>query len=130
MLKNTNYRNDSFGGRDVAIPQIANIGIKILISIFGGMEIDFISVLKKIRNNTENKESDPRGYNTFSYHLLKIISPFKEIKGSLQHGWGKYSIEIENQRIKKVNQNISNLFFDLLIKYIQEKYYKKEVELF
>jgi len=140
ILKNTNCRKDSFGGRDAVIPQLINISIKSFISIFGGMEIDFVSVLKKIKNDIKNKESTTRGYDVFSYYLLKTISPFKETEGNLQHGWGEYSIEIENQRIKsvarkietasKVKANISNLFFDLLIEYVSNKHYEKQIELF
>ncbi len=140
IFKNTNYTMDPFYGRDGAIPQLINIGTKSLISIFGGMEIDFISVLRKIKNNIKNKESTTRDYDVFSYYLLKTIYPFEEVEGNLQHGWSGYSIEIEDKRIKsvtkkigagsKVKVNISDLFFDLWIEYVSKKHYEKQLELF
>lgn len=140
ILKKSNYRGDSFGGRDTVIPQLINIGIKSLISIFGGMEIDFISVLRKIKNNIKNKEITTTGYDVFSYYLLKTISPFEGSENNLQHGWGGYSIKIEDQRIKSVTKkigvankaevNISDLFFDLLIEYVSKEHYNKQIELF
>lgn len=140
ILKNSNYRKDSFGGRDTVIPQLINIGIKSLISIFGGMEIDFISVLRKIKNNIKGKESTTRGYDVFSYYLLKTISPFERTEDNLQHGWGGYSIEIRDQRIESVTKkigaanrvevNISELYFDLLIEYVSNKHYEKQIDLF
>jgi len=140
IFKNSNYIKDSFGGRDVVIPQLMNIGIKFLISIFGGMKIDFVSVLKKIKDNIKNKETSVRGYDVFSYYLLKANSPFEVTEDNLQYAWGGYSIEIGNQKkiksvIKKmttktVKVNISDLFFDLLIEYIVEKIYEKPIELY
>ncbi len=140
IFKNANYRKDSFGGRDMVILQLINIGIKFLISIFGGMEIDFVSVLKRIKNDIKNKESTTRGYGVFSYHLLKTISPFEETESNLKHGWNGYSIEIENREIKSITKkigvanrvevNISDLFFDLLIEYIVDKIYEKPIELY
>lgn len=138
IFKNSDYNKDSFRGRDTVIPQLINIGIKFLISIFGGMEIDFVSVLKRIKNGIKEKESITRGYDTFSYYLLKIISPFEETENNLKHGWNGYLIEIENQKIKSITKkirvanrteaNMSDLFFDLLIEYIVEKIYEKPIE--
>jgi len=142
IFKNANYRKDSFGGRDTVIPQLINISIKSFISIFGGMEIDFVSVLKRIKNDIKNKESTTRGYDVFSYYLLKAISPFEETESNLKHGWNGYSIEIEieNRKIKSITKkigaatrvegNISDLFFDLLIEYIVKKIYEKPIELY
>ncbi len=130
ILKNTNYTKNS---RDAVIPQLINIGIKFLISIFGGMKIDFVVILKKIKNNIKNKETTTRAYEVFSYHLLKIISPFKETGGKFHRAWGEYSIEVENQTIKSARApgaNISNLFFDLLIEYVSNEHYEKQIELF
>ena len=117
-----------------------NISIKAFISIFGGVDSNFISVLKKIKNNTKNRENITRGYNVFSYSLLKVISPFEDIRDNLKHGWNGYSIEIENQKIKTITKkmgvaggieaNISGLFFDLLIEYVSEKMYERKIELF
>lgn len=136
-FNNGNFTKNSFEGRDVVIPQIINIGIKSSISIFGGIKIDFISVLEKIKNDTKNKDNIVRCRDVFSYYLLKIISPFKKNENNLQKEWGKYSIEIKNQKIgivsramrttRKTKVDISELFFDLLINYVSKEIYKKEV---
>lgn len=132
ILKNSNYRRNSFEPKDTVISQTINIGIKTLISIFGGMKIDFISVLEEIKNNIKNKESIIRGYDVFSHHLLKTISPFKESEDTLRLEWNEYSIDIKNRRVEgvlgktgtKKKENIPDLYFGLLIKYVLEDYYK------
>lgn len=139
-FKNGNYEKNPFGGGDAIALQLTNISIKALISIFGGTDSDFISVLKRIKNDIRDKENSARSCDIFSYYLLKTISPFKETEGNLQKGWGKYSIEIKNQEVKTVNKkmgaankvkvDISELFFDLLIEYVSKEIYKKEVKIF
>jgi len=129
-FKNGNYKKDLFAGKDQVALQLINISIKALISIFGGTDSDFISVLKRIKNDIRDKENSARSCDIFSYYLLKVVSPFKETEESFQHGWGKYSIKIENKGIKEVNANISNLFFDLLIEYVEKRKYNEKIEVF
>jgi len=124
-----------FSSQNGSIMQWINSDIKALISIFGGMDSGFISVLKKIKSNIKNKKDDTRSYSVFSYYLLKVISPFEETEDSLQDEWGKYSIKIENERIKSVANTVGeekvtmfDFFFDLLIEYVSREIYKKEVE--
>jgi len=145
-LKEGGYKEGFIHTRDQGIPQIINISIKTLISIFGGINIDFISVLRKIRDDISDKEhtTEHLSYcNTLSYYLLKLVSPFKETEDNLGLGWREYSIKIENKMIKSVRRkiikrglkttsytqtDISKLFFDLLINYVLEKLYEKEIE--
>jgi len=146
-LKGGSYKEGFMHTRDQGMPQIINIGIKTLISIFGGIDIDFISVLRKIRDNVSDKE-DTSGhlghYRTLSYYLLKSVSPFEETGDNLSHGWREYSIKIANKEIKSVDRRItkrglntttstradvSGLFFDLLIEYVLREFYNKQVEL-
>jgi len=147
-LKEGSYKEGLIQTRDQGMPQIINIGIKTLISIFSGIDIDFISVLRRIRDNISDKEhtSGYLGhYRTLSYYLLKSVSPFEQTEGDLSHGWREYSIKIDNKDIKSVDRRItkrglktttyrqadvSGLFFDLLIEYVSRKFYDKQVELF
>ena len=139
-FKNGNYKKDSFAGKDQVALQLTNISIKALISIFGGTDSDFISVLKRIKNDIRDKENSIRSCDIFSYYLLKTIAPFEEIEGNLKHGWNGYSIEIENQKIKAITKkvgagsrievNISELFYSLLIEYVQKKYHENKIEMF
>ncbi len=121
------YKGDVFG-RDQTIPQLINISIEALISIFGGLDSDFISVLKKIKENLKSKKEDDDDHihKLFSEYLLAKISPFDKKAESLKHEWQNYSIEIKNGEILKVNSqgseiNVGYLFFDLLIEYVQKK---------
>jgi len=147
-FRNENYKKDSFISKDKVFLQLINISIKALISIFGGLDIDFTSVLKEIRKNVKDKGHTTGHlgyYGILSYYLLKSVSTFEENEDGLKYGWGKYSIEIKNKVIKSVNRkiikveskttlhtqaDISKLFFDLLIKYVSEKFYEKEIELY
>lgn len=149
-LREGSYKEKFIHTRDQSMPQIINIGIKTLISIFGGIDIDFISVLRKIKDNISDKEHTTGHlgyYRTLSYYLLKSVSPFEETEDNLKRGWGdKYSIEIDNKNkeIKSVSRRItkkglntttyteadvSGLFFDLLIEYVSRKFYDKQIEL-
>ena len=144
VFKKEKLIKDQFYGRDQFIPQIINIGIKTLISIFGGIKIDLLFVLKEIKDNIKNKESGTRGYDVFSYYLLKTISS-KEDRGmfqqdKFQYTWNEYEIDIENKNIQrvikrlgemsKVEVDMSELYFDLLIEYVLKKNYDKKIEWF
>jgi len=129
-FKKGHYKKGFFHGRDQAVPQLINISIEALISIFGGLDSDFISVLKKIKQNLKSKKEDDNDYihKEFSQYLLVKISPFDVKAESLKHEWQNYSIEIKNGEIIKVNSqgseiNVGYLFFDLLIEYVQKKLY-------
>ena len=111
-----------------------NIGVKSLISIFGGIDEDLLIVLKKIRNqlNTDTKELFDEQYEIFSESLLQYIEPFDS---NVTKHWRNYSISILDKQIKKVidtnnNQqiNVAFLFYDLLIKYVENKSYKEKVK--
>lgn len=133
-FKNSTYNKRSIYGRDQAIPQYINISIEALISIFGGLSDDLLFVLKKIRLKLNSKDDRYRAHKEFSKYLLLKISPFDKSEKNLKHGWSNYSIEISNGEIIKINNkegtelNISFLFFDLLIEYIEKKYYLEKVE--
>ena len=88
-----------------------------------------------------SKRISAKRYNVFSYHLLKIISPFKDVD-KLKHGWKKYFIHIQNQEIINITQktevatvrgvekNSFDLFLDLLIEYTIKKEYEKSVRFY
>ena len=107
------------------------INIEALISIFGGLDSDFISTLKMIKQNIKSKKEDGNDHwqKIVSQDLLKKISPSDAKEGSLELIWRKYSIELKNNEILKVNYqgseiNVEYLFLDLLIEYVQKKLYK------
>jgi hypothetical protein len=129
-FKKGHYKRVFSDRRDLALLPIVNISIEALISIFGGLDSDFISVLKKIKQNLKSeKEDDDRIHKLFSQCLLTKISSFDVKEENLKHGWQNYSIEIKNGEILKVNSqgseiNVGYLFFDLLIEYVQKKLYQ------
>jgi hypothetical protein len=133
-FKKGHYKKGFVHGREQAVPQLINISIEALISIFGGLDSDFISVLKKIKQNLKSeKEDDDHIHKLFSQYLLKKISPFDVKAENLKRGWQNYSIEIKNGEILKVNSqgseiNVGYLFFDLLIEYVQKKLYQQKIE--
>ena len=130
-FKKGHYKSGFVHNREQAVPQLINISIEALISIFGGLDSDFISVLKKIKQNLKSKKEDDDDhiYKEFSKYLLAKLSPFDVKAENLKHGWQNYSIEIKNGEILKVNSqgseiNVEYLFFDLLIEYVQKKLYQ------
>lgn len=113
--------------------KLRHIGISIeaLISIFGGLDSDFISTLKMIKQNIKSKKEDGDDHwqKIVSQYLLKKISPSDVKEGSLKLIWRNYSIELKNNEILKINYqgseiNVEYLFFDLLIEYVQKKLYQ------
>ena len=111
--------------------QHISISIEALISIFGGLDSDFISTLKMIKQNIKSKKEDDDDHwqKIVSQYLLKKISPSDVKAESPKHLWQDYSIEIKNDEIIKVNFkgseiNVEYLFLDLLIEYVQKKLYQ------
>jgi len=131
-FKKGHYIKGLFHSREQAVPQFINISIEALISIFGGLDSDFISVLEKIKQDLKSKKDDDDDdhiYKEFSKYLLAKISPFDVKAEDLKHGWQNYSIEIKNGEILKVNSqgseiNVGYLFYDLLIEYVHKKLYQ------
>ena len=123
------YKGDVFG-RNQTVPQFLNISIEALISIFGGLDSDFISVLNKIKLNLKSKKEDDNDHihKRFSYYLLSEIYPFGVKAEGSELVWQDYSIETnKNREVIKVNSqgseiDIGYLFFDLLIEYVQKNY--------
>jgi hypothetical protein len=108
-----------------------SISIEALISIFGGLDSDFISTLKMIKQNIKSKKEDGDDHwqKIVSQYLLKKISPSDAKEGGLKLIWRNYSIELKNDEILKVNYqgseiNVEYLFCDLLIEYVQKKLYQ------
>jgi len=130
-FKKGHYIKGLFHSREQSVPLFINISIEALISIFGGLDSDFVSVLEKIKQNLKSrKEDDDHIYKEFSNYLLAKISPFDIKAETLKHGWQNYSIEIKKGEILKVNSqgsevNVEYLFYDLLIEYVQKKLYQK-----
>ena len=134
-FKKGHYKKGFVHGREQAVPQFINISIEALISIFGGLDSDFISVLKKIKQNLKLKKEDDKDhiYKEFSKYLLKKISTFNAKTERLEYLWQNYSIESKNSEIQKINSqgseiNVGYLFFDLLIEYVQEKLYQQKIK--
>jgi len=129
-FKKGHYKK-GFQGRDQAVPQFINISIEALISIFGGLDSDFISVLEKIKQNLKSKRKDDNDhiYKEFSKYLLKRIFTFDAKTKRIEHLRQSYSIESKNGEIQKIDSQDSKIsagyqFFDILIVYVQEKLYQ------
>ena len=131
---NGSYKKGIVEGRDQAVPQFINLSIKALVSIFGGIEADLLSVLKKVKDKLIVKKNEYGAYKEFSKYLLLTIAPFDKNAENFQLKWSNYLIDFNNKMITKieneqrieVNQKI--LFFDLLIEYVQERHYLEVVD--
>jgi len=141
-FKPGNYKKGFIHGREQVIPQFIKISIRALISIFDGLDSNFVSVLEKIKRNLKREENKERLYKLFSFYLLKEIKNFEEdINSEGKISWKQYEIkinlerqEIENITISRKNSNPSlnsvNLFYDLLIEYINQDLHNKEIRFF
>jgi len=130
-FKKGHYYKINVFGRDKAVPRLISISIEALISIFGGLDSDFISVLEKIKQNLKSKRKDDndRIYKEFSKYLLKRIFTFDAKTERIEHLRQSYSIESKNGEIQKIDSQDSEIsagyqFFDILIVYVQEKLYQ------
>jgi hypothetical protein len=130
-FKKGHYKKGFIHGREQAVPQLINISIEALISIFGGIDSDFISVLKKIKQNLKSKKKDDNDHihKEFSKYLLKRIFTFDAKTERLEHLRQNYSIDSKNGVIQKINSQDSEIsagyqFFDILIVYVQKKLYQ------
>jgi len=125
------FRRGFFHGREQVIPQIINLCIEALISIFGGLETDLISVLMKIKQNIKSKRKDDNDetYKEFSKYLLNKIFTVDAKKESSEYLRNKYALENKNGEIQEITSinpgiNAGYQFYDILIVYIQKKLYK------
>lgn len=134
-FKNTKYDPGSPFSQHGML-EIIRVGIRSLISIFSGLDSDFINVLEKIKNNY-SKEKSTRAYQTFAYHILYLIQEFKTDDDHVS--WKQYYINLNHHdktigEVKFKDQifdyNLYNLYFDLLIEYISHNLYEKEVNNF
>jgi len=141
-FKPGNYKKGFIHGREQAIPQFIKISIRAFISIFDGLDSNFVSVLEKIKRNLKGEENKEHLYKLFSFYLLKEIKNFeKDINSEEKISWKQYEIkinlerqEIENITISRKSGNPSlnsvNLFYDLLIEYINQNLHNKEIRFF
>ena len=130
-FKKGHYKKGFVHGREQVVPQYINIGIEALISIFGGLDSDFISVLKKITQNLKSKKKDDNddNYKELSKYLLKKILTFDAKVERLEYLRKNYSMESKNGVIQKINSQDPEIgagyqFFDILIVYVQKKLYQ------
>lgn len=130
-FKKGHYKKWLVRDREQAVLQLISISIEALISIFGGLDSDFISVLEKIKQNLESKKKDDNDhiYKQFSKYLLKRIFTFGAKTERIEHLRRNYSIESKNGEIQKINSQDSEIsagyqFFDILIVYVREKLYQ------
>lgn len=130
-LKNNSYIKNIYYNENKTRIQFINLTIKILISIFGWLKNDLLSVLKKIKlelKPQQNSDNETYIYESFAFDLYKAIIPDLKLteEGSAKE-WKNYTIWINNIKISMIqpainNQRINNskcLFFDLLIEYIE-----------
>ena len=125
------FRKGFSHGREQVVPQIINLCIEALITIFGGLDDDFISVLKKIRQNIKSKRKDENDeiYKEFSKYLLNKMFTFDAKLERLEYLRNNYATVSKNDEIQKITSKSSELnagyqFYDILIVYIQKKLYK------
>ncbi len=126
-----------------------NLGINILISIFSGINYDFLHILEKLKDNLKYRkynEDNEDIYDDFARYLLNCfpVNKYSEIKiMNWESTYSKktYQIKFNNQNYEKIEDidiidkhdthirervNIEELFFDLLISYIKLGYHNEK----
>lgn len=104
------------------------ISIEALISIFGGVNSDFIKVINKIREKVRKENIDKRLFNEWSFCLLSNIVKWDE--GNMRYK--DFSLTIDNEKISGatwINPNnekirldpYKELFFDLIVDWVKNK---------
>ncbi|MDD3066354.1 MAG: P-loop NTPase fold protein [Candidatus Gracilibacteria bacterium] len=130
-FRENSYRKDFFEERNGSILKFINLGIEGLISIFGGLHTDFLTVLKKIRLKIKPIGiQEDHIYSFFSLSLLREMTPHKIEVGP--YTWEDYFIDVDEKEDKitqirdknrEYAESAERLFFDLLIKYTEDKFY-------
>lgn len=125
-LKAGVYSQDNF--RD-NFQQIVDIGIKLLIAIFGGSKDQFVEILKEIRNDIE--ESDNGRAVPYKDYAVSIIKKVIDIKPGTRTAYKNYFITLSSDHnsrhleIEGAASNKTKIFYDLLIEYVNKSKYKK-----
>ncbi|KUK66649.1 MAG: hypothetical protein XD85_0062 [Parcubacteria bacterium 34_609] len=129
--------------REYAILQFVHISISLFISIFDANVEKTLKALEDLKSVDFENQKQNRGYEVFSYWILKRIckKKFTPTKENPWIEWKEYSILISNREsiVEKVIINrktknkeidISVLFIDLLINYIKKGYYENKIDPF
>jgi len=138
-----NYKKGFIYREEKEILQFIKISIRALISIFDGLDSNFISVLKKIKENLKKEREKEHSYKLFSFYLLKEVNNLEEKNSTGRKTsiiWKQYiiKIDLEEQKIEDIileknndtSLNSANLFYDLLIEYINQGLHNKEIRFF
>jgi hypothetical protein len=135
-FKKGHYKKGFSSDWEKNVCQIVDIGIEALISIFGGLDGDFLFVLIKIKQNLKSKKGeDDHIYKIFSQCLLIKVSPIDKRTENLKYEWQNYSIDFAGGKMQKVNYqnseiNAEYLLYDLLIEYVKGKLYQEKNKIF
>ncbi len=113
-----------------------NLGIKILVIVFGGLKSYFLKVLEEIKNNPNIKSFENNSlYLEFAKHIIKSIynkTPEEELKSDMSLGRNGYKISFKDGDIVSVKSSKSIrkesvqycFFYDTLMEYVEGEYFK------
>ena len=127
-MANTTYFVDPY-----QLLRVIDIGMKLLIAIYGGNIADFLKVLTKIKDNTPDVLSPgkQRLYSLIASPMLKRMIPLEDVGNEL---WlGKYTLVVVEDNSDGTGKGIRlkdgdhhHFFYDTLIKYVSRPEYAKQ----
>ena len=113
--------------------RIIDIGIKLLIAIYGGDRTDFLKILTNIRDNSSDINSTRKHsfYDLVTNPILKRMIPLKNVG---KEPWlGKYTLVVVKDNSDGTGKGIfiegeahHRFFYDTLIKYVSRPEYAKQ----
>ena len=144
LRQNGSYHDYHFfdDGEQKGYKYALKASIQLLISIFGGVENDLILTLQDVKKAYSTDETRSLHiYQQFAYHLLSLFKDFSkpEYQSPSKIPWKNYSISLnrQDQNIGSVcfyDQNgkispatFSNLYFDLLLEYVNQGLYLRRL---
>jgi len=108
--------------------QILDIGIKLLIAIFGGDKEAFVLVLEKIKLDIKDTDREHAPYGAYISSMIRRII---KVETNVSTKWKDYSFVIPSDpRVDRFNAEggvtaVTMLFYDVLIEYVKQSKYIK-----
>lgn len=112
--------------------QIIDIGIKLMIAMFGGDRDAFLTIVKEIKEDIKDGHTRPRM--PYAPYISTMLRRVTNLQPSQNMIWNKYSFStpenLSNDRINIDGNEATQarFFYDVLIEYVSKSFYVKNTE--
>jgi len=125
-LKKGVFSQDSFGD---GLPKIVDIGIKLLIAIFGSDKDVFVSILQKI--NTSISDIENNRHAPYEAYIGSMMKSLIDVQADVKTQWRNYyftaptNLHAKGFTVEGKDAVQAKFFYEVLIEYVEKLKYRK-----